>query len=305
MKNLNPEESTQSCCSSPKANHPRKLVVLLLLVSIGASIGSSYFFSKQASKDVLDGYLALEYKKNGGKENYELVTEAQRLQLEQQLPQIREFVKKGASANPQAGGQESGAVTTPKKLSPDELTSIKKDAYIEGNKEAKITLVEYSDLECPFCIRQFKEGTIKKVHEKYGDKVNSIFKNFRGVPHENAEIEAVASLCAGQVGGVEKYAPYYQAILGRSNGGNGTGFSKDALVPLAKELGLDMKKFQACYDSKATLSRFDTETSEGRKLGVQGTPGTVVINNETGAYELIAGAYPVSEFERVIDKLLK
>lgn len=94
MKHSNQEESTQSCCSSSKANHPRALVVLLLLVSIGASIGSSYFFSKQASKDVLDGYLALEYKKNGGKENYDLINEAQRLQLEQQLPQIREFVKK-------------------------------------------------------------------------------------------------------------------------------------------------------------------------------------------------------------------
>lgn len=92
--------------------------------------------------------------------------------------------------------------------------------------------------------------------------MNSIFKNFRGVPHENAEIEAVATLCAGQVGGAEKYVSYYQAILGRSNGGNGTGFSKNALVPLAKEFGLDMKKFQTCFDAKSTISRFDIETAE-------------------------------------------
>ena len=250
----------------------------------------------------MENYLALEYKKSGGKENYELITEAQRLQLEQQIPQIREFVKGWDSAK--AEWQEV-ATAEPKKLSQDELASIKKDAYIEGNKSAKITLIEYSDLECPFCIRQFKEGTIKKVHEKYGDTVNSIFKNFRGVPHENAEIEAVAALCAGQVGGTEKYSSYYQTILGRSNGGNGTGFSKDALVPLAKEVGLDMKKFQACFDTKATLSRFDTETTEGKKLGVSGTPWTVIINNETGEYMLIAWAYPISEFERVISKLLK
>ena len=82
--------------------------------------------------------------------------------------------------------------------------------------------------------------------------MNSIFKNFRGVPHENAEIEAVATLCAGQVGGTEKYASYYQAILGRSNGGNGTGYSKDALVPLAKEFGLDMKKFLLELESQKT-----------------------------------------------------
>lgn len=300
------QEHAEAPAQTEHCNHPKILIVSLLLISIAASVGSSYFFTKNVSKEVTDAYLALEYKKSGGKENYELLAEAQRLQLEQQIPQIRDFVKKGASApNPQAGSQDSGTASTPKKLSQDELASIKKDAYIEGNKDAKITVIEYSDLECPFCIRQFKESTIKKVHEKYGDKVNSVFKNFRGVPHENAEIEAVAALCAGQVGGAEKYATYYQTILGRSNGGNGTGFSKDALVPLAKELGLDAKKFGACYDSKATLARYDAETSEGKKLGVQGTPGSVIINNETGEYELVSGAYPVSEFERVIDKLLK
>lgn len=91
---MNHHSNEESCCSTQKAHQPRKLIVLLLLVSIGASVGSSYFFSKQASKDVLDGYLAIEYAKNGGKENYDLITEAQRLQLAQQLPQIREFVQK-------------------------------------------------------------------------------------------------------------------------------------------------------------------------------------------------------------------
>ncbi len=149
-QNLETEELTTQYS---KLNHPKILIISLLIVSILASVGSSYFFSKQVSKEVMENYLALEYKKSGGKENYELISEAQRLQLEQQIPQIREFLKKGASANQQAGEQEA----PPKKLSQDELASIKKDAYIEGNKSAKITLIEYSDLECPFCIRQYKE----------------------------------------------------------------------------------------------------------------------------------------------------
>jgi flagellar basal body-associated protein FliL len=130
MKHTNPEiEETSS--QYPKQNHSKTLVVSLLLVSILASIGSSYYFSKQVSKEVIDSYLALEYQKSGGKENYELITQAQRLQLEQQIPQIREFVKNGASANPQDGGQETGVSTTPKKLSQDDIALIKKDAYIE------------------------------------------------------------------------------------------------------------------------------------------------------------------------------
>lgn len=96
-------ETEEPVTQSSKSNHPKTLIISLLLISILASVGSSYFFSKQVSKEVMENYLALEYKKSGGKENYELISEAQRLQLEQQIPQIREFLKKGASANPQAG----------------------------------------------------------------------------------------------------------------------------------------------------------------------------------------------------------
>lgn len=117
-------------------------------------------------------------------------------------------------------------------------------------------------MECPFCIRQFKDGVIKQVRDKYGDKVNSIFKNFRGVPHENSETEAAATLCAGDTGGKNAYVSYYNAIFTRTNGGNGTGFSRDALLPLAKELKLDGKKFQECIDSKKEIARFDRETAE-------------------------------------------
>ena len=89
-QNIKTEELTTQYT---KLNHPKILIISLLIVSILASVGSSYFFSKQVSKEVMENYLALEYKKSGGKENYELITEAQRLQLEQQIPQIREFVK--------------------------------------------------------------------------------------------------------------------------------------------------------------------------------------------------------------------
>lgn len=247
-------------------------------------------------------YLDIEYKKAGSKENYELLSKAQQLQMEDQIPQIKQFIASKGGKDAANKGEETAAAA--KTLTKDEIAAIKKTAYIEGNKDALITLVEYSDLECPFCIRQYKEGAIKKMHEKYGDKVNSTFKNFRGVPHENAEAEANALLCAGDLGGTDAYVAYYGAIFTRSKGGNGTGFSKDDLLPLAKELKLDGKKFQACVDSKKNIEKFDAETAEGQKMGVQGTPGTVVINNETGEYELIAGAYPASEFERVIDKFL-
>lgn len=284
-----------------KCSYGKKLIIPLILISILTNLGTSYYLNTSIADTVIEKYLANEYIKAGGKENYELLSKAQQLQMEDQIPQIKQFIAEKEGAKPNTTNTVAPVTKT---LTTDEIAAIKKTAYIEGNKDAIITLVEYSDLECPFCIRQYKDGTISKMHEKYGDTLNSIFKNFRGVPHENSEAEANALLCAGEIGGTEAYVAYYNAIFTRSNGGNGTGFSKDALLPLAKELKIDGKKFQACVDSKKNIAQFDTETAEGSKLGVQGTPGTVVINNQTGEYELIAGAYPASEFERVINKLL-
>lgn len=205
---INKEEFTGCCSESPerKKCSGEHFVILLLLLSILSSIGSGYYFSKENSpkiaKEVIDRYLAIEYEKSGGKEIYDLLTEAQRLQLQDQIPQIKQFLesKKGKTSdtiNTQTGTADSGtAAISAKKLTQDEIALIKETAYIEGNKDAIITLVEYSDLECPFCIRQYKDGTIKKTLEKFGDKANSIFKNFRGVPHENSEAEASALLCA-------------------------------------------------------------------------------------------------------------
>lgn len=302
-------ENKENCCKPH--NGGKSIIIILLLVSILTSIASGYFFSstggsgaKDIANEVMKQYMEAEYMKAGGKETYELLSEAQKLQTASQLPQIREFIAKQKGTT--AGTTAPETPVAPKKLTLDEIANIKKTAYIEGNKDALITMIEYSDLECPFCIRQFKDGTIDKVHARYGDKVNSALKSFRAVPHENAEIEANASLCAGDLGGQATYTAYYKAIFARNDGSNnGRGFSRDALVPLAKELKLDTKKFQACMDSKKNIARFDADTVEGRKLGVEGTPGTVIINNKTGEYELVAGAYPVSKFNEIIDRLLE
>ncbi len=304
------KDGTHSC--EAKKHYGKGCIVFLLILSLITNLGTAYYVSSGGGADalaskVMNKYLANEYEKAGGKTNYELLAKAQRLQMADQLPQIQQFIASKEGATPGTPTTTtSGTTVTPaaKTITQDEIAALKKDAYIEGNKDALITLVEYSDLECPFCIRQYKDQTIKQVHDKYGDQVNSIFKNFRAVPHENAEIEANATLCAGDLGGTDAYVAYYGAIFTRTKGGNGTGFSKDALVPLAKELKLDTKKFQACLDSRKNIARFDAETAEGVKFGVQGTPGTVVINNKTGEYELIAGAYPFSEFDRIVTKLL-
>jgi len=293
------EEIQEEIVQETQKNSPVWITVLFIILSAIAVILSLYYLIPQ---EVNKKILEVEYSKVWWEENYKIINKMQLEQVETFVKQYKQQQWNWAQDNTQWSTNNADAVKT---LSKDELAAIRNWAYIEWNKDAKITIVEYSDLECPFCIRQFKEWNIDKIKEKYGDKVNNIFKNFRWVPHENAEIEASANLCAWELGWSDAYVFYYKQIFSRSNWWNGTWFSKDNLVPLAKEAWLDTEKFQQCLDSKRHIAKFDADTAEWKKLWVQWTPGNVIINNETGKYILIAWAYPVSEFERVIEELLK
>lgn len=82
--------------------------------------------------------------------------------------------------------------------------------------------------------------------------------------------------------------------------------SEAGIITYAKGLGLDEAKFSDCLKSKKFTAKVGVESDEGKTLfGVTGTPGNVIIDNEKGTYTLIAGAYPVEEFVKVIDGILK
>lgn len=99
-------------------------------------------------------------------------------------------------------------------------------------------MIEYSDLECPFCLMQYRNRTIDTILRKYPKQVNYGYKTFRAVQHENSEIKAKALLCVGQIGGTEAYGSYYRKIFDGAIGeiGSQTNLPKDQLLPIAKEL---------------------------------------------------------------------
>lgn len=287
------------------------VIALIIVINVILNSTATYlilFWSKMPNSNswlIKQELMNLEYEKVWWKENYEIINKMQKSQIEQYVAQYKQQ-NWWTKWNEAWATKTEETKTETKTLSKDEIAKIKEGAYIEWDKNAKITIVEYSDLECPFCIRQSTQWVIEAVKEKFWAKVvNNIFKNFRWVPHENSESEAIASLCAWELWWVEAYAKYYKEVFKRSKGGNGTWFSKDALVPLAKELWLNEKKFQACYDSKKNVEIFDKDTAEWKKYWVEWTPGNLIINNETGKYILIAWAYPQSEFEAKIEELLK
>lgn len=204
--------------------------------------------------------------------------------------------EKQAAAVPSqpTGGQPPSAQKANKK---PEITN---DDYIRGNKNAKVTLVEYSDLECPFC-KQF-HPTMQQVMKEYGDKVRWVYRHYPLPFHQNAQKEAEAVECAGKLGGNDSFWSYVDAILDRTTS-NGTGFALDQLAPLAKELGINEQTFKNCLDSNEFTQKVKDEIAKGSEEGVTGTPGTIIIgvNGET---QLVPGALPFEQIKPMIDTAL-
>lgn len=175
--------------------------------------------------------------------------------------------------------------------------------HIYGNPGARLSLIEYSDFECPYCKRF--HPTARRVVEAYGGKVNWVYRHFPLAFHNpGAEKEAQASECAAELGGNDAFWRYADRIYERTES-NGNGFPLDGLVPLAREIGLDEEPFTACLDSGRMAARVQEDLAEGNTIGIDGTPGNILRNNKTGAVKLMVGALPFEAFKAEIDQMLR
>ncbi len=180
------------------------------------------------------------------------------------------------------------------------VKAISKDDHIVGKSNAKIVLLEYSDLECPYC-KTF-HATMQQVVDAYGDKVAWVYRHFPLSFHANAQKEAEASECVASLGGNDKFWKFVNAIYERTTA-NGTGFALDKLAPLAKEVGVDEAKFTDCLNSGKFADKVKTDLDEGQTAGVTGTPGTIIMVDGK-AQSIIPGALPFASIKATIDGLL-
>jgi protein-disulfide isomerase len=162
--------------------------------------------------------------------------------------------------------------------------------HVLGNNRAPVTLVEYSDFQCPFCKRHYP--VLKQVLANYKNKVRIIYKHFPlSNIHPLAQKAAEASECASEQG---KFWEMHDKIFE-----NQESLSLDALKQWAKDLKLDSNKFNSCLDSGTYAQKVQQDYQEGVTKGVQGTPATFVNG------QLISGAVPYENFSSIIDQLLK
>lgn len=185
-------------------------------------------------------------------------------------------------------------------LDKDVLNKIKNNTYLKWNKDAKISLIEYSDLECPFCAKLYNSDVRSQIENNYGDKVNKYFNHFPLDFHQNAMDAAWVMECVWE----QKWNDGFYGLLDKAFSSENS--NKDYLIEEAVKLWADKEKLEKCVDDK----KFDEKIKEQQSFwsttfGIAWTPASVLINNETGEYEVISGAYPFTEFQKIIDKLVK
>jgi protein-disulfide isomerase len=161
---------------------------------------------------------------------------------------------------------------------------------VEGSPEALITLVEFSDYQCPFCGRA--NNTIEQVRKDYGSRLRVVFKEFPLTTiHPNARGAALAALAAGAQG---KYWEMHDKLFANQRTLDGA-----SLEGYARDIGLDLARYQADLASPRSAATIERDTDLGSSLGVNGTPA-VFINGR----RLPGGAAPIETFKALIDEEL-
>jgi len=162
------------------------------------------------------------------------------------------------------------------------------DGPAQGPANAPIELIEFSDFQCPYCLRA--HPTIKQVLSTYGDRIRFVYRNYPLPSHPNARPAAEAAQCALEQG---QFWPYHDRLFANPNK-----LSDDDLKAAAAALGMDAGQFNACFDSHKYRARVEADMQAGNEAGVNGTPA-FFINGR-----MLSGAQPFDEFKRVIDEEL-
>lgn len=166
--------------------------------------------------------------------------------------------------------------------------------YVKGNPDAKITLVEYSDIDCPYCQRF--HDTAKQILAAYPNDVNVVYRHFP-LPqlHPNAPKKAEATECVGELGGNDAFWAYLDKLFVEKT-------PMTDLATAAASVGVNQAKFQECLDSGKYASKLTASTQEATDAGGRGTPYSILTDGT--ATVPVNGALPFEQVKTQIDQLL-
>lgn len=157
--------------------------------------------------------------------------------------------------------------------------------HILGKKDAKVTVIGYSDFECPFCSQI--EPALAQMRAEFPNDVRLVYRHFPLSFHPQAQKAAEASECAAKIGGNDAFWKMHEKLFA-----NQTTLGAEAYTRFAKELGLKEADFKKCLDSDEMAARVKSDMASGNDAGVNGTPATFING------KLISGAVPYATLKQ-------
>ncbi len=204
-----------------------------------------------------------------------------------------------AAGTAKVGNPQEAAPQAPPQAG--EVEPVDEEDHVRGNRNAKIALIEYSDLECPFC-KAF-HPTASQAIKEYPNDVMWVYRHFPlDQLHSKADKQAEAVECAGKLAGDDGFWKLTDKIFEVTPSNNG--LDNSTLPDLAASVGINKSQFQACLDSGEFASHVEEDYQSGIKAGVTGTPGNILLNTVTGETQLIPGAVPYPQLKQAIDAML-
>lgn len=203
------------------------------------------------------------------------------------------------------GGKATEADKAPAVNSPglENLKPITSEDHLFGNLSALVKIVEFSDLECPFCKRFHL--TMKRIMDEYGRDNRAVWI-YRHFPieqlHSKAKKAAIASECANELGGNEKFWAYLDRYFEVTPSNNQIDLAQ--LPEIAKNIGLNKAKFEECLKSDKYNSRIESEIKNAMDSGGNGTPYSIVVSKNGKKYP-INGALPYEQVKSIVEEALR
>jgi protein-disulfide isomerase len=194
---------------------------------------------------------------------------------------------------------DTTAKNTPEKITIEPITT--GDHIFGDTKKAKVFVVEFSDLECPFC--KVFHATMNKVIDHYDGKVAWVYRQFPiDNLHKKARTEAHASECVAELGGNDAFWIYIDRIF--TTTGSNDKLDLALLPQFANDLGIDTTAFTTCMESNRHAEKIAKMEADGIAAGLQGTPYSVIVTKD-GKTVALNGNQPYEEILKLIDPLLK
>ncbi len=268
-----------------------QFIGLIILIVIG--FVSVHHVVYKIPEKTTNKMLKIEHEKVGWIENYKKINKLEKEQIISWLKQYEATHWEIDISN----SEEQSYIENTNKISLELAKKVtSENTFILWNPDAEITWVEYSDFNCPFCKRLHDSGTFTEILKIYDWKVNYIYKQYPRI----GTLRSEAVLCAWELGGAEQFFEYKAWMFAWS-----AWDTKESMAKFWSSIGLDESKLLSCIESGDKKDLALAQMKEGQNLfGVTGTPWNVFINNKTGEWTKLPGAYPIEAFKEKIDSLL-